>query len=35
MPIEKTVIGSFPKSKSPLEVALKEVIELQLATELI
>ncbi len=30
MPIEKTVIGSFPKSKSPIEVALKEVVELQL-----
>ena len=31
MPIEKTVIGSFPKSKSPLETALREVVELQLS----
>jgi len=30
MTIEKTVIGSFPKSKSPLETALREVVELQL-----
>ena len=30
MPIEKTVIGSFPKSKSPFPEALKEVVNLQL-----
>ena len=30
MPIEKTVIGSFPKSNSPFEKALKEIVELQL-----
>jgi methionine synthase II (cobalamin-independent) len=30
MPIEKTVIGSFPKSKSPLQEALREVVTLQL-----
>jgi 5-methyltetrahydropteroyltriglutamate--homocysteine methyltransferase len=30
MLIEKTVIGSFPKSRSPLEAALREVVELQL-----
>ena len=30
MPIETTVIGSFPKSKSPLEVAIRDTVELQL-----
>jgi 5-methyltetrahydropteroyltriglutamate--homocysteine methyltransferase len=30
MLIEKTVIGSFPKLRSPLEAALREVVELQL-----
>ena len=30
MPIEKTVIGSFPKSNCPLERAIKEVVDLQL-----
>ena len=30
MPIEKTVIGSFPKSRSPLPEALREVVTLQL-----
>jgi len=30
MPIETTVVGSFPKSKSPFEEAIKEVVDLQL-----
>lgn len=30
MPIEKTVVGSFPKSDSPLEKAIKEIVDLQL-----
>lgn len=30
MPIEKTVIGSFPKSSRPFEEALRETVELQL-----
>lgn len=30
MPIEKTVVGSFPKSDSPLEKAIKETVDLQL-----
>jgi methionine synthase II (cobalamin-independent) len=30
MPIEKTVVGSFPLSDSPLEEAIREVVELQL-----
>jgi methionine synthase II (cobalamin-independent) len=30
MLIEKTVIGSFPKLRSPLKAALREVVELQL-----
>ncbi len=30
MPIETMVVGSFPKSKKPLEEAVKEVVELQL-----
>ena len=30
MPIERTVIGSFPKSNLPLQQALKAVVELQL-----
>ena len=30
MTIEKTVIGSFPKSNRPLDTALREVVELQL-----
>ena len=30
MPIETTVIGSFPKSDSPLENAIREVVDLQL-----
>jgi methionine synthase II (cobalamin-independent) len=28
--IEKTVVGSFPRSDSPLEVAIREVVDLQL-----
>lgn len=30
MPIEKTVVGSFPKSDSPLEKAIREIVDLQL-----
>jgi len=30
MPIETTVVGSFPKSNRPLETALKEIVDLQL-----
>ena len=30
MPIEKTVVGSFPKSNSPLEKAIREIVDLQL-----
>ena len=30
MPIETTVVGSFPKSSGPLEDAIKEVVDLQL-----
>jgi methionine synthase II (cobalamin-independent) len=30
MPIEKTVVGSFPKSDSPLEEAIREIVDLQL-----
>jgi 5-methyltetrahydropteroyltriglutamate--homocysteine methyltransferase len=30
MPIEKTVVGSFPRSNNPLEKAIKETIDLQL-----
>jgi 5-methyltetrahydropteroyltriglutamate--homocysteine methyltransferase len=30
MPIEKTVVGSFPRSDSPLEKAIREVVDLQL-----
>ena len=30
MPIEKTVVGSFPKSDIPIEKAIREVIDLQL-----
>ncbi len=30
MPIEKTVVGSFPKSESPLEKAIREIVDLQL-----
>jgi 5-methyltetrahydropteroyltriglutamate--homocysteine methyltransferase len=30
MPIEKTVIGSFPKLNGPLERAIREVVDLQL-----
>ena len=29
MPIETTVIGSLPKPKSPLEVAIRQIVELQ------
>ena len=31
MPIEKTVVGSFPQSSRPLEEAIREVVDLQLA----
>lgn len=34
MPIEKTVIGSFPRSNKPLYEAIKEVIELQLRNDI-
>jgi methionine synthase II (cobalamin-independent) len=30
MPIEKTVVGSFPKSDSPLKKAIREIVDLQL-----
>jgi 5-methyltetrahydropteroyltriglutamate--homocysteine methyltransferase len=30
MPIEKTVVGSFPGSDSPLEEAIREIVDLQL-----
>lgn len=30
MPIETTVVGSFPKSDSPLEEAIREIVDLQL-----
>jgi len=30
MPIEKTVVGSFPRSNSPLEKAIREIVNLQL-----
>jgi methionine synthase II (cobalamin-independent) len=30
MPIETTVVGSFPKSDSPLERAIREIVDLQL-----
>ena len=30
MPIEKTVVGSFPRSDSPLEKAIRDVVDLQL-----
>ncbi|MGD0645990.1 MAG: hypothetical protein ABSA75_13875 [Candidatus Bathyarchaeia archaeon] len=30
MPIETTVVGSFPKSDSPLENAIREIVDLQL-----
>ncbi|MGA2680897.1 MAG: hypothetical protein ABSF44_03755 [Candidatus Bathyarchaeia archaeon] len=30
MPIETTVIGSFPRSESPLENAIREIVDLQL-----
>jgi methionine synthase II (cobalamin-independent) len=30
MQIEKTVVGSFPKSDSPVEKAIREIVDLQL-----
>ena len=30
MPIEKTVVGSFPKSDKPFEKAIREIVDLQL-----
>jgi methionine synthase II (cobalamin-independent) len=30
VPIEKTVVGSFPKSSSPIDKAIREVVDLQL-----